>query len=933
MNARRPHPSISTHRARTPRLPSISAAVALACSLALSACGGDDAPTSPTTLTGVSVSASSLSLTGVGSTATLTASLQPSGASASISWTSSAPGVASVSGSGSGSQATVTAVGGGSAQITARAGSFSATASVTVVPEVRTLSLPSDTLELRVGDSEAQTATIDGDTGADATLTWSTADPAIATVSAAGVVTGVAAGTTLLTATAAAFPSVSATRVVRVQAISLTLLVTPESAQLATGDTLSLEAAVTADPGVDTSVEWTSSDPAIASVSATGLVTALAPGGPVTITATSTVAPSISASAQITVTAPPPAGVFLTQRIGVGGSAGGYGAQRLHHLGSDDVVAGVGFQGAGGGSFRNGLLRLANGVSSDITADCCDEAGLPTALSGESGSGVLTAFGGDNAFGGGPARVVFRTDAGAATVTSWRPEMVGFSGDRVVQLRANGGGTYLALTSSGRVQSYDQPTDDWATLDRMDLTSGNKVFGGEAVMAGADDIAALSCDSSTPTLLRWTAGVESVLPAPSGACETNFFDTQLRGRSIAGMMATNPAGVHEFDGTTWQTLGPAIVGSDVLKVVVRCGDDRFGAAESGRIYQWSGSQWEAIGEPGVVTAINEFNSRAVIDCAPDGPLRVLSGGARLMRRAGSSWVEENYAPRLAAVHASSSDHAFAVGDGVVYRWNGSSWSRSTIFAEPDLRFRDVITTGSDFALAVGEIRRSAPDITGGVARFDGTGWHTTSFPEFRDMYAVVSLGGEEAMAIAEFSSGSTISQVVRFNGTGWDVQVTGLSRVQHLAASGPDNVMALHPQTGAAARFDGTSWQTIPSVPGSFQAFGGALYTASADFAMAGNCANGVGRLVRWNGSGWANAPLGSMPTPTCVRDLFGTSATDVFAIVDAPDTQLWHWDGSSWEVVAVTDMHDAHTGHAVSGTAMLVGGRALTAVARRPAP
>ncbi|MBQ9902694.1 MAG: Ig-like domain-containing protein [Clostridia bacterium] len=82
-----------------------------------------------TPATGISLSQTSLSLT-KGNTATLTATVTPSGSTDSVTWTSSNTAVATVS------NGVVTAVGNGSATITAKAGSKSATCSVTVTTPV-----------------------------------------------------------------------------------------------------------------------------------------------------------------------------------------------------------------------------------------------------------------------------------------------------------------------------------------------------------------------------------------------------------------------------------------------------------------------------------------------------------------------------------------------------------------------------------------------------------------------------------------------------------------------------------------------------------------------------------------------------------------------------------------------------------------------------
>jgi DNA/RNA endonuclease G (NUC1) len=108
-------------------------------------------------------------------------------------------------------------------------------------------------------------------------------------------------------------------------AVPATVTVEPATADVLVGATLSLTATArdADDNTVATEITWTSSDAAIASVNASGVVTGVA-AGTVTITATS--ANEISGTASITVVdAPPPpvgADVVISQIYGGGGNAG-----------------------------------------------------------------------------------------------------------------------------------------------------------------------------------------------------------------------------------------------------------------------------------------------------------------------------------------------------------------------------------------------------------------------------------------------------------------------------------------------------------------------------------------------------------------------------------------------------------------------------------
>ena len=85
-----------------------------------------------------------------------------------------------------------------------------------------------------------------------------------------------------------------------VQATSVTLNET--AAELTAGETLQLTATVLPENATDRTVTWTSSDPAVATVDATGLVTAVA-AGTATITATTSDGSALAATCQVTVEA------------------------------------------------------------------------------------------------------------------------------------------------------------------------------------------------------------------------------------------------------------------------------------------------------------------------------------------------------------------------------------------------------------------------------------------------------------------------------------------------------------------------------------------------------------------------------------------------------------------------------------------------------
>ena len=146
------------------------------------------------------------------------------------------------------------------------------------------VTVSSGTQTLTRGTSFTLTAAVDAGVDADKTVTWTTSAPGIATVDVSGKVEAVKAGTATITATAGGKSAACAVTVVpddQVNSVTLNKI----AATLTDGDSLLLTATVSAGADADTTVAWTTSAPSIATVDASGKVTAVKAGN-VNITAT-----------------------------------------------------------------------------------------------------------------------------------------------------------------------------------------------------------------------------------------------------------------------------------------------------------------------------------------------------------------------------------------------------------------------------------------------------------------------------------------------------------------------------------------------------------------------------------------------------------------------------------------------------------------------
>ena len=252
-------------------------------------------------LSGVSISNAPQSLS-VGSSVQLDAAVSPEDYICHISWKSSDTSVLRVLSNGK-----VVAVGQGEAVITASVGECTSSVTITVTGEqpgesgLTGVSLDRYTLTLYAGEEAEQlTATLKPE-GTEATIRWTSSNQTAATVSQDGKVTPLSAGVTVVTAAAGDYRA-SCIVTVQPERVRVTGIRFDEPTHtLMMGSTVTLQPIIAPDDATVKNLTWVSSDEQTATVSRTGIVTALSVGE-TTITAT-TVDGGYSAGIKIIVTA------------------------------------------------------------------------------------------------------------------------------------------------------------------------------------------------------------------------------------------------------------------------------------------------------------------------------------------------------------------------------------------------------------------------------------------------------------------------------------------------------------------------------------------------------------------------------------------------------------------------------------------------------
>ena len=230
-------------------------------------------------ISGIRLNESSLTLE-KGATQTLTATVLPADTTENkaVSWTSSDSTVATVSNTGR-----VTAVGGGTATISASCGGKTATCQVTVKISISSINLSKTQLTLEKGSTETLTTTIlPADTTEDTTVTWTSSNVSVATVTSEGEVTAVGRGTATITASCG---GKTATCHVTIKVPISGVTLNKSIVTLEKGNSETLTATVLPlDTTEDKTIIFSSSDESVATVTDTGKVTAIG-AGTATITA------------------------------------------------------------------------------------------------------------------------------------------------------------------------------------------------------------------------------------------------------------------------------------------------------------------------------------------------------------------------------------------------------------------------------------------------------------------------------------------------------------------------------------------------------------------------------------------------------------------------------------------------------------------------
>ena len=844
----------------------------------------------------------------VGDAQPLTATVDAdAGLAKTVVWTSESPAVVGVSAAG-----VVTGISVGSAIVRATSTAdsrFSATAQITV-SAARSIIIAPSTATIGTGQSTTLVATVQIPVGSSTAVTWRTAAPTIATVSATGVVTGVGVGTTTITAVSVADTTLRGNATITVQPVVRAVAVSPTTAALFISGTQQLTATVSADGGLALTVNWSSSNAAIATVNANGLVTAVALGS-ATITAASTADSTRRAAATITITARPISIAIAQRNVGINPGTTtllvatvtadpgtntavtwSSSAPSVASISATGLVSGI----VAGTSLITVVSQADVTKRDTVTVSVVPRLATtwtPSRLSGPLFEDVLSivSFGPTSAFAVNLVGDVYRWNG-----TVWAQSLAGtFANTKFLSVQGSSAFNVIAVGTGGVIQRYDGTT--WTAMTSgttRDLASVWVESATSAFAVGTNGTALrLSGAAWTATTSGVTTSLNSVWSSGGIAYAVGAGGTVLRysgttwtratvptaetlygvsGTTTTNVVAVGTLGtVVRFDGVTWALVSSNGVSADLFGISAS-------TANNGRMYIASDVGLLQL-DGATLTAVTTPYAPRLYAVSVDASNVIYASGQRgsVLRNAVGSWETNNLVPDLLDVWTTDANNAWAVGEfGFIFRWNGTTWTRQT--APTTVALNTVWAATASDAFAGGD--------DGVMLRWNGATWQSMTFPSTSSIFSLWGTSSNNVYATTQ------AGEVMRFNGTSWSLATFSgfpLWAVYGVSA----NEVYVAGENGTLLRFNGTTW--TPLSPPTTGTLAGLWATGSTNiFAVGADALGSTGVSLGFNGTLWQSLVLG---TARVLTSVWGPSLFDVYITGDLGT--LLRFNGASWTSIA----------------------------------
>jgi hypothetical protein len=281
--------------------------------------------------------------------------------------------------------------------------------------------------------------------------------------------------------------------------------------------------------------------------------------------------------------------------------------------------------------------------------------------------------------------------------------------------------------------------------------------------------------------------------------------------------------------------------------------DVIAVGKNGASVHWDGSAWHEVAS-GVTSdfAALTFGGSFLWATTTDG---------KILRWDGASFTSiGDTATKLGGIWAASDDDAWAVGDNVIFHFDGNTWSPIPVE-------QSGCTTG-----AWGVWGTSATDVWFSRCEYGlGAHWDGAAFTKTTEPTGALTDGW-----------GYHFNGIDHFEGGAWK-SVIANETLRDVAVVTPDDVWAVSSE-GSVWHFDGIRFSRAFRATYS-------LYTVAANGGHV--WVTGAGAVLHFDGTNWNTLP--DAHAPAAITSLWASAPDDVFIAEGYRGVE--HWDGTSWSM------------------------------------
>jgi hypothetical protein len=385
---------------------------------------------------------------------------------------------------------------------------------------------------------------------------------------------------------------------------------------------------------------------------------------------------------------------------------------------------------------------------------------------------------------------------------------------------------------------------------------------------------------TTPSANAGTLDVVTATSGPAPDPDGYTFAVDGGAAQVIDLNATvelpnTPAGIHivqlsgvaancAVDGTNPRTVTVRAGGTDEVRFTVTCG--------SSSMLVWhhmdTGTSYYLQGIWGSSTS-DLFTGG---ETAGDDPT------SAMLHFDGQAWTEQLTAPnkRVLGVWGSGPTDVFAVGfnsisagpGGLLFRYNGSSWTQMEDPSVPDPAYLGVWGSSGSDVYAVGEYFDSQDNTL--VSHFDGASWTQVVLddPDYTIATDVHGTSATDVYVVGYFFPEDAYF-VRHYDGSAWTVASFEGGVLSGVWANAPNDVFAVGFDGigGFILHSDGSAWSRM-TVPPATNGLGDVWGSSSSDvYAVGGET------ILHYDGSSW------SQVSQEGGARIFGLSATDVYVV------------------------------------------------------